>query len=118
MKRILVIDDERHNRQLLVAHLKERGFEVIAAGNGKEGLEKVRQEAPDLVILDLMLPGLPGEEVCREIRRDENDVPIIMLTAKNQDVDRIVGKVIGANSYITKPFDLAKLMEQVTAFIR
>ncbi|MCK4809739.1 MAG: response regulator [Candidatus Omnitrophica bacterium] len=116
-KKILVIDDDRVIRRLLFSCLRKQGFKVIIAKDGRKGLKKVRQLLPDLVILDLMLPKLPGEEVCREIRRDQNNVPIIMLTGKDKDVDRVVGKVIGANSYITKPFDLPKLMEEVDSLI-
>ncbi len=116
-KKILVIDDDKAIRRLLFSCLRKQGFKVIIAKDGRKGLKKVRQLLPDLVILDLMLPKLPGEEVCREIRRDENDVPIIMLTGKDKDVDRIIGRVIGANSYINKPFDLPKLMEEVDSLI-
>ncbi len=117
-KKVLVIEDDKVIRRLLFSCLKKRGFRVIIAKDGRKGLKKVRETVPDLVILDLMLPKLPGEEVCREIRRDQNNVPIIMLTGKDKDVDRIIGRVIGANSYMNKPFDLPKLMEEIDRLIR
>ena len=116
-KKVLVIDDDKGIRRLLFSCLKKGGFKVIIAKDGRKGLKKVRKMVPDLVILDLMLPKLPGEEVCKEIRGNGNNVPIIMLSAKDKDADRVVGKVIGANSYITKPFDLPKLMEEVDSLI-
>lgn len=116
-KKILVIDDDKIIRRLLFSVFKKRGFRVIIAKDGSKGLKRVRQLLPDLVILDLMLPKLPGEEVCKEIRKAQNDVPIIMLTGKNKEVDRVIGKVIGANLYINKPFDLPKLMEEVDNLI-
>lgn len=116
-KKILVVDDDKIIRRLLFLCLKKRGFRVIIAKDGSEGLKRVRQLLPDLVILDLMLPKLPGEEVCKEIRKDANNVPIIMLTGKDKDADRIIGKVIGANLYITKPFDVPKLIEEIDSLI-
>lgn len=114
-KKILIIDDERDFGALLKLSLQESGFDVIVAEDGKSGLEKAKYEKPDLVILDLGLPGFSGEEVCRQIRKDEypKRVPIIMLTGKNSDVDRIVGKVIGADSYLTKPCDMQILLKEI-----
>src|SRR3989338_5024582 len=107
-RRILVVDDEKDHLDFVGLQLKQAGFESIFAEDGKEGLEKARREGPDLILLDLNLPELSGEEVCKAIREDEDEkfssTPIVMLTAKTTEVDRIVGRVIGANSYLTKPF--------------
>ena len=116
-KRILIIEDEQSIRELLAYRFRKLGFEVILAKDGQEGLEQVRRECPDLIILDLMLPKFSGENVCKAIREDENkkvaSIPIIMLTAKNSDADRIIGKVIGANCYMTKPFRAKDLLNEV-----
>ena len=95
--------------------LEELGFEVIAAGEGTLGLLLVKDHRPDLVILDLILPGVSGEYVCREIRRDESirETPIIMFTAKSSDADKVIGRVIGADAYVVKPFDVDDLAAQV-----
>lgn len=112
---ILIIEDEADISKTLRYALEEEGYDISIAENGEEGLTKARQHHPDLIILDLKLPKLPGEVVCKEIRRDEklSQVPIIMLTAKDTDVDRVVGRVIGANCYMTKPFELDKLSLKV-----
>jgi two-component system alkaline phosphatase synthesis response regulator PhoP len=119
-KTILIIDDEKNLSRILELQLTELGYKVIIAMDGKEGLIKAKEERVDLIILDLMLPKLPGEEVCRQIRKDEciGKTPIIMLTAKTQDVDRVIGRVIGANCYLTKPFDWIVLIEQVKKLIQ
>ena len=117
--KILIIDDEKHLAALIKLNLEHTGkYEVSVAHDGEEGLKKVTQEAPHLIILDLILPKLTGEEVCKKIRRDEKTekIPIIMVTAKASTADVIIGKVIGANHYITKPFqmnDLLKSIEEV-----
>lgn len=118
-KKILIIDDEHDFGVLLKLSLQENGFDVIIAEDGKSGLEKAKYEKPDLIILDLGLPGLSGEEVCRKIRKDEcpKGVPIIMLTAKGSDADRIIGKVIGADSYLTKPCDTQILLKEIDRLI-
>ena len=118
-KKILIIDDERDFGALLKLSLQENGFDVIIAEDGKSGLEKAKYERPDLIILDLGLPGLSGEEICRQIRKDEcpKGVPIIMLTAKGSDADRIIGKVIGADSYLTKPCDTQILLKEIDRLI-
>lgn len=114
-KKILIIEDETALCSVLTLRFQKNGFDVVIANDGADGLTKVRREKPDLVILDLMLPGLPGEEVCKEIRKDLviYETPIIMLTAKSQQADTIIGKVIGADAYITKPFDAQNLLAQV-----
>jgi len=108
---ILIIEDEADISKTIRYFLEEEGYDVSIAGSGEEGLEKARQHNPDLVILDLKLPEMPGEEVCKEIKRDKkiSGTPIIMLTAKDSDVDRVVGRVIGADCYMTKPFELDEL---------
>ncbi len=118
-KKIILIEDNSSIVEILELLLKESGFDIIIATSGEEGLKKVKQESPDLIILDLMLPGLPGEEVCRQIRKDEKlgSIPIIMLTAKSLDVDEVVGMVIGANYYMTKPFDVDELLEKIGKLI-
>lgn len=118
-KRILIIEDEVDLCKFLELRFQREGFSVIIANDGIEGLKKAKQEKPDIVILDLALPRLPGEEVCKGIRKDENicETPIIMLTAKSTDVDRVVGKVLGADSYLVKPFDGKKLLEEINKLI-
>ncbi len=102
---------------LLEYRLRQQGFGVEVAQDGATGLELARQQRPDLVVLDLNLPELPGEEVCKAIREDDDETfagtPIIMVTAKHGDVDRIIGKSLGANRYVTKPFDLESLIEEI-----
>ena len=114
-KKVLIVEDEVDICRILSLRFQKKGFEVLVANNGEEGFNKAKQEKPDIVILDLMLPKLPGEEVCKRIRSDEEiaETPIIILTAKATDVDRIVGKVIGANAYLYKPFDAKQLLEEV-----
>ncbi len=116
-KRILIVEDDEDIRKLLSIRLESQGFQVLTAVDGQEGLNKVLSEKPHLIILDLFLPRLSGEEVCKSVResRDKtiSSIPIIMLTAKRSEVDRIIGMVIGANAYIEKPFDPEQLLEQV-----
>jgi len=114
---ILVVDDEQHIVELLRIYLRNEGFAVEAAYDGAEALEKFRAARPDLVVLDLMLPGIDGMEVCRALRRD-SDVPIIMLTAKSDDTDKIVGLEIGADDYLTKPFNPRELVARIKAVLR
>ena len=116
-KRILVIEDDGDISTLVCAALQLDGFAITSAGNGLEGFYKARRERPNLIILDLNLPELPGEEVCKAIREDTDEkfacLPIIMLTAKSKESDRIVGKVIGANAYVTKPFEIDNLLSEI-----
>ena len=118
-KKVLIIDDSRFAVAFVRPRLEQMGFEVIAAGEGGLGLRLAKEERPDLVILDLVLPGMSGEHVCKEIRRDESiqKTPIIMLTAKSTDVDKVIGRVIGADEYIAKPFDLDELAAVVQRVI-
>ena len=115
--KILVADDEPNIVKLLHLYLREEGYEIVAARNGREALERFRAESPDLVLLDLMMPELGGFEVCTEIRR-ESDVPVIMLTARTDDVDKIVGLEMGADDYITKPFNPREVVARVKANLR
>jgi DNA-binding response OmpR family regulator len=114
---ILVVDDENHIVELAQMYLEKAGYRVESVGDGQEALTKVRQRRPALVVLDLMLPGLDGLEVCRRLR-GEYDLPIIMLTARTEDVDRIVGLELGADDYITKPFNPRELVARVGAVLR
>jgi DNA-binding response OmpR family regulator len=120
MKKVLIVEDDHSISRLLESRLGRSGFEVVIARDGVKGLEQVIQERPDLVILDLMLPELSGEEVMKGIREDEEndiaEIPVIMLTAKATDVDRIIGKVVGANAYLTKPFNAEQLLTEVKRF--
>ncbi len=117
MKTILVVDDERNIVDLLRLYLEKEGFAVIAAGDGEEALALHRRHDPDLVILDLMLPKIDGFEVCREIRR-QGDTPVLMLTARADDIDAIVGLELGADDYVTKPFNPRALVARVKAILR
>jgi two-component system, OmpR family, alkaline phosphatase synthesis response regulator PhoP len=115
--KILVADDEPNIIKLLRMYLREEGYEVSAARDGREALERFRADKPDLVLLDLMMPEMGGFEVCTEIRK-ESDIPVIMLTARTDDVDKIVGLEMGADDYITKPFNPRELVARVKANLR
>jgi len=114
---ILVVDDEQHIVELARMYLEQAGYHVAEASDGQEALTRARHVHPALVVLDLMLPGLDGWEVCRRLRM-ESDVPIIMLTARADDVDRIVGLELGADDYVTKPFNPRELVARVRAVLR
>jgi DNA-binding response OmpR family regulator len=114
---ILVVDDEATLRETLVEALELEGFRAIPAADGREALARFRADRPDLVLLDLMLPELSGVEVCR-ILRAESGVPIIMLTAKDGEVDKVVGLELGADDYVTKPFSLRELTARIRAIFR
>jgi two-component system alkaline phosphatase synthesis response regulator PhoP len=114
---ILVVDDEHHIVELAQMYLRQAGYRVESAADGQEALIRARHLRPALVVLDLMLPGLDGWEVCRRLRA-ESDVPIIMLTARSDDVDRIVGLEMGADDYVSKPFNPRELVARVRAVLR
>lgn len=118
-KKILIIEDEVDLCKFLELRFQKHGFTVITANDGLDGFNKAKEEKPNVIILDLMLPKLRGEEVCKRIRKDADicSTPIIMLTAKCTDADKILGRVIGADSYFFKPFDGNKLLEEVKKFI-
>ncbi|RPI49190.1 MAG: response regulator, partial [Chloroflexi bacterium] len=115
--RILVVDDEPPIVDVLVYNLKRANYEVVVARDGVEALAAARREKPDLIVLDLMLPRLDGLEVCRALRR-EQDVPIIMLTARDSEVDRVVGLELGADDYVVKPFSVRELMARIKTVLR
>lgn len=114
---VLVVDDERRYRDLLEMNLSRRGYRVLQAADGLSALNQVELEAPDLVMLDLMLPDMDGYEVCRRIREYSN-VPIIMLTAKAEPTQKVQGLAIGADDYVTKPFSAEELLARVDAVLR
>lgn len=114
---ILVVDDEANIRELARAYLEKNGYRVLVAVNGQQALDTIRQQTPDLVVLDLMLPGIDGWEVCRRVRANSN-LPILMLTARDDDVDKIVGLEMGADDYLTKPFNPRELVARVRAILR
>ena len=114
---MLLVDDEPLIRETVAEALEGDGLRVLTAADGREALQRVREDPPDLVLLDLMLPGIAGMEVCRILRR-ESSVPIIMLTARDSEVDKVVGLELGADDYVTKPFSLRELQARVRAQLR
>jgi len=118
--RVLVVEDEPHIRDLIALHLNLEGLKPVAVGDGNEGLRLARAEPFDLVVLDLMLPGLDGVTVCRAIRRDtiNDDVPILMLTARREESDKVLGLESGADDYLTKPFGVREFIARVRALLR
>ncbi len=116
-KRVLVVDDDLKTVELVKLYLNRDGYKVLAAHDGVEALRLAREGHPDLIVLDLMLPGINGLEVCRALR-DESDVPIIMLTARSTEQDRLTGLDIGADDYVTKPFSPKELAARVRAVLR
>ena len=120
-RRVLVVEDEADLRELLTYNLEAAGFTVHAADRGLDGLAEAQGFAPDVVLLDLMLPDIPGAEVCRRIRASERSVPqpaIVMLTAKGDEIDRVVGFELGADDYVVKPFSMRELVLRVNAILR
>jgi two-component system response regulator RegX3 len=115
--RILLVEDEESYRDPLTYQLEREGFEVITAATGPQALEAFDREGADLVLLDLMLPGLSGTEVCRQLRQ-RSDVPVIMLTAKDGEIDKVVGLELGADDYVTKPYSFRELLARVRAVLR
>ena len=118
MKKILIIEDEPNIRELVLYNLKSNGYEGIGAEDGIIGMEKIESENPDLVLLDLMLPGKNGMEICRELRTKGDKRPIIMLTAKSDETDRVLGLELGADDYISKPFGIRELLARIMAVMR
>jgi two-component system alkaline phosphatase synthesis response regulator PhoP len=116
-KKILVVDDEPEIVEICRDYLRASGFEVITAGDGLQGLALARTQKPDLIVLDLMLPGMDGLDVCRTLRREGN-IPIVMLTARIEEVDRLVGLELGADDYISKPFSPRELVARVRTVLR
>lgn len=116
-EKILIVEDEASLRESLEYSLTHQGYEVKTASDGVQGVETARREHPDLILLDIMLPGMDGFEVCRVLRK-EMDTPILMLTAREDEIDRVVGLEIGADDYITKPFSLRELLARIKARLR
>ncbi len=114
---VLVVDDEEAIAEAVRARLQSEGFEVVGAGDGPEAIGLCEQVHPDLVVLDLMLPGMDGLEVCRQIQRDRW-VPVLMLTARTEEADKVAGFAVGADDYLTKPFSLRELVVRVRAILR
>lgn len=117
MTRVLVVEDEQNLREPLVIQLQREGYQTIEAEDGIKAIEMFEAEKPDLILLDLMLPGKSGSEVCRSIRATSN-VPIIMLTAKDTEIDKVVGLEIGADDYVTKPYSTRELLARMKAVLR
>jgi DNA-binding response OmpR family regulator len=116
-EKILVVDDEISLQETLAYNLKRQGYEVQTTGDGTEALELAREMEPDLIILDVMLPGLDGFEICRILRR-EMSTPVLMLTARDDEIDRVVGLEVGADDYMAKPFSMRELLARVKAMLR
>jgi len=120
MKKLLIVEDERDLAELLAYNLEKEGYQALVSGTGIEGLEMARRELPDLILLDLMLPGLSGLDVCRALKGAEAtaSIPIIMLTAKGEEEDIVAGFNAGADDYIVKPFSMRELMLRIRAILR
>lgn len=118
MHKILLVEDDAALMRGLRDNYLDAGFDVLSAANGEDGLDLAMSEAPDLIVLDIMLPRLNGYEVCEAIRREGYDMPIIMLTAQGQEVDIIRGLNVGADDYVTKPFSVSELLARTKAFLR
>lgn len=116
-QQILVVEDDKTLLEMLQYNLERQGYEVLVAEDGRSGLKLARDNHPDLLLLDVMLPGLDGFEVCRILRKEQN-VPILMLTARTEEIDKIVGLEMGADDYITKPFSMRELVARVKAQLR
>jgi DNA-binding response OmpR family regulator len=117
MNKILLVDDDKNLLDVLKYNLVKDGFAVVTADDGIQALEIARREKPDLILLDIMLPGMDGFEVCRILRK-EMPVPILMLTAKTEEIDKVVGLEVGADDYITKPLSIRELIARIRAMFR
>jgi two-component system phosphate regulon response regulator PhoB len=120
MARVLVIEDEQDLQKVLAYNLRQAGHEPLAATRGRDGLALARERAPDLVLLDLMLPDISGTEVCKAIKRDPKTerIPVLILTAKGEEIDRVVGFELGADDYVVKPFSVRELLLRIEAILR
>lgn len=116
-EKILVVDDEVSLQETVAYNLRKQGYEVLIAADGPSALDLARKGSPDLIVLDLMLPGMDGLEVCRVLRKEMN-TPVIMLTARDDEIDRVVGLEVGADDYLTKPFSMRELLARVKAMLR
>ena len=119
-EKILVVDDEEHIQELIKFNLEKSGYKVICADNGIDAIRLAKEQFPQLMLLDLMLPGMDGLDVCKEIRKDSSmsNMPIIMITAKGEEIDKIIGLELGADDYITKPFSVRELIARIKAILR
>lgn len=117
MTKVLVVEDETSLREPLVYLLEKEGYEIVEAADGKQAIDQFAKHQPDLILLDLMLPLISGNDVCRQIRQSSN-VPIIMLTAKDTELDKVVGLEIGADDYVTKPYSTRELLARMKAVLR
>ena len=115
--KILLVDDDPNIRQLVNLYLEKEGFEVVMAARGDDAVRLFKTDPPNLILLDLMLPGMDGWQVCREVRKVSN-IPIIMLTAKDETFDKVLGLELGADDYVVKPFDMKELVARIKAVIR
>ncbi|MHC1683274.1 MAG: response regulator [Clostridiaceae bacterium] len=120
VEKILIVDDEEHIIELIKYNLEANGYKVLTADNGIDAIKIAKKEMPQLMLLDIMLPGKNGNDVCKEIRRDSviGNMPVIMITAKGEEIDRIIGLELGADDYITKPFSVRELVARVKAVLR
>ena len=116
-KKIMVVDDDQHIAELVSLYLMKEGYKTMEIYDGREALEKVDSFQPDMMLLDLMLPGMDGYKVCTEVRK-KSDIPIIMLTAKGETFDKVLGLELGADDYIVKPFESKELLARVKAVLR
>ena len=117
-KTILIIEDNPGIQMSLMDELEAAGYRVYTAGDGNDGLNQIKEKNPDLIILDIMLPGLDGYEVCKKIRSEGNTTPVIMLTVKNTEIDKVLGLELGADDYVTKPFSVRELSARVKTIFR
>ena len=118
MTRVLVVEDDASIRRGLVTNLETEGYQVLSTADGADGYRLVQDQSPDLVVLDLMLPSLSGYELCKKLRDEGSTVPIIMLTARAEEFDRVLGLDLGADDYVTKPFSVRELMARIRALLR
>jgi len=117
-KKILIIEDEPNIRELVLYNLKTNGYDGIAAEDGIMGITMVHKEKPDMILLDIMLPGKNGFDICKELREEGNNTPIIMMTAKTEEADKVMGLDYGADDYISKPFGIREMMARIKAVLR
>lgn len=118
MQKILIIEDEPNIRELVLYNLSLNGYQGLEAEDGITGIEAARKKKPDLILLDIMLPGKNGNDICKELRAEGNNTPIIMLTAKNEEIDKVLSLEFGADDYISKPFGIRELMARIKAVLR
>ncbi|QHA01652.1 response regulator transcription factor [Dehalobacter restrictus] len=117
-KRIMVVEDEEAIARLISYNLQKEGYEVQVSGDGLDALRKIRSEKPDLLILDIMLPGMDGYEICQAVRKEDSSLPVIMLSARDDELDKILGLELGGDDYLTKPFSPRELVARVRALLR